>query len=224
MVERLFAVHSLRIWTNDRVFALNITYARFGLRCGLIVPTFLRLSFHFLFFADRLRNLLIKTAKFIMSLTNSFLVGLLLFVLAITSVAHEYGDKHVHIDHPWARPTPTSGVPGAVYLTIVSQQDDRLVSASANKDFTRAVEMHDTTMQDGMMRMREMQSGLPLNAGEKVNFEPGGKHIMLMGLSARLKEGDKFPMFLEFEKAGKVAIEVWVEKRESEKKLDHSHH
>jgi copper(I)-binding protein len=66
-------------------------------------------------------------------------------------------------------------------------------------------------MDGSIMRMRQLP-GIDLPAGGAVALQPGGNHIMLIGLKAPLKEGDKFPLTLTFAKSGKVEVEVIVEK------------
>ena len=61
-------------------------------------------------------------------------------------------------------------------------------------------------MQNGVMKMRELPDGLPIEAGKTAALAPGGNHLMLEGLKAPLKQGDKVPVRLNFEKAGKVDI------------------
>jgi copper(I)-binding protein len=80
------------------------------------------------------------------------------------------------------------------------------------------VELHEMKMEGNVMRKREV-SAVELPAGKAVELKPGGLHIMLMGLKAPLKEGDKFPLRLKFEKAGEVTVTVNVEAAGA----DHSH-
>jgi len=67
------------------------------------------------------------------------------------------------------------------------------------------------TMQDGVMKMRELTGGLPIEAGKTVSLAPGGYHLMLMELKAQLKKGDQVPMTLTFEKAGKIDVTLDVQ-------------
>ncbi|HEY8555620.1 MAG TPA: copper chaperone PCu(A)C [Burkholderiales bacterium] len=109
----------------------------------------------------------------------------------------------------WARATPPGAATGAVYFVLTGgDTGDRLLGASS--PVAERAELHATTMSDGMMRMRAFQD-LPLAAGETVRFEPGGRHVMLIGLKQPLREGDTVPLTLTFERAG--AIEVRVEVR-----------
>jgi copper(I)-binding protein len=61
------------------------------------------------------------------------------------------------------------------------------------------------------MKMRELPGGLPVEAGKTVALAPGGYHLMMMDLKGPLKKGDKVPVTLTFEKAGKVDVTLDVE-------------
>ena len=66
-------------------------------------------------------------------------------------------------------------------------------------------------MDGGIMKMRELAGGLAIEAGKTVDLAPGGYHLMLMELKAPLKSGDKVPVTLTFEKAGKVEVTLDVQ-------------
>ena len=124
--------------------------------------------------------------------------------------AHEYKLGNLHIDHPFARATAGPARAGAAYLRIENAGDnDRLIAASSDR--AGKVELHSMEMTDGVMRMREVEGGVPVPANGNVALEPGGLHIMLMGLTQPLVEGERFPMTLTFEKAGTIEVEIAVE-------------
>jgi periplasmic copper chaperone A len=76
---------------------------------------------------------------------------------------------------------------------------------------TGRIELHTHIMDGDVMRMREMEGGIPLPPGETVKLQPGGFHIMLLGLKQGLAAGSRFPLTLTFEKAGSVQVDVPVE-------------
>ena len=102
--------------------------------------------------------------------------------------------------------TPVTGG----YLVIVNHgsQADRLVAAQA--DFAKRIEIHEMAIDGDVMKMRELEDGLEIPAGEAVTLMPGGYHIMFMGLKEALTAGETRSMSLEFEQAGTVAIEAEV--------------
>ncbi len=143
--------------------------------------------------------------------TTALVFAMLALCLVGTDAhAHGYTVGDLQITHPWAKPS-LKGVPNsAAYMTITNkgETDDRLVDVSSN--VSEAVELHTMTMQDGIMRMRRLEGGVPLPAGETVVLEPGGKHIMLIGLKDRLKAGSRIPMTLTFKHAGALQLKVMV--------------
>jgi len=125
--------------------------------------------------------------------------------------AHDYSVGDLKIEHPWAKPS-LKGVPnGAGYMTITNrgETDDTLLAAAA--DVSSAVELHTMSMTDGVMRMRQLEGGVPLPAGETVKLEPGGLHVMFIGLKQTLTAGESVPVTLTFEQAGTLEIEVNIE-------------
>jgi copper(I)-binding protein len=117
----------------------------------------------------------------------------------------------VKIEEAWARATPPGGKVGGAFVTLVNSGDtaDRLVSAAS--PVAGRVELH-THIKDGdVMRMREVEGGIPLPPGGTVKLQPGGFHIMLLGLNQGLAAGSSFPLTLTFEKAGGVQVDVPVQ-------------
>jgi len=115
------------------------------------------------------------------------------------------------ISKPWTRATPGGAKIGGGYLTIENKGSapDKLVSATA--DVAGKVEVHEMAMNNGVMTMRPLESGLAIDPGKTVKLAPGGYHLMLMDLREPLKQGEKVPVTLQFEKAGKVAVTLDVE-------------
>ncbi|MCL5778943.1 copper chaperone PCu(A)C [Limibaculum sp. FT325] len=118
------------------------------------------------------------------------------------------------IEHPWARPNLPSR-PLGVYFGIVNSGSDadRLIAATAPG--FEAVELH-TVVKDGdVMKMQPLEA-LDVPASGRADLMPGGNHLMLFGASELYEDGGRFPVTLQFEKAGEVAIEVAVQKRPPE--------
>lgn len=113
------------------------------------------------------------------------------------------------IKAPWARATPGHAENGAAYLTIVSPTTDRLTAASS--PVAKKVELHTMSMEGGVMRMRPL-AAIDIPAGQTVTLSPAGMHIMLLGLTQPLREGQSFPLTLSFEHAGPLQVTVAIEK------------
>jgi copper(I)-binding protein len=93
---------------------------------------------------------------------------------------------------------------GGGYLTIrnAGSSGDTLVSVSSTA--AAAVELHEMTMKDGIMRMREVKGGIPIAAGATVSLSPDTLHMMFKQVKAPFKQGGTVAVTLQFEKAGKV--------------------
>jgi copper(I)-binding protein len=117
--------------------------------------------------------------------------------------------SQLDVSNAWARATPGNAENGAAYVTIHSPTADRLVSAASPA--AKKAELHTMSMQGMVMKMRPL-AGLDIPAGQPVALKPGGEHIMLLGLHQPLREGQSFPLTLNFEKAGSRTVTVTVEK------------
>lgn len=133
----------------------------------------------------------------------------LLSTAAVQAAEVKAGD--LVIDQAWSRATPGGAKVAGGYLTIENKGSaaDRLVSATA--DVSGKVEIHEMSMDGGVMKMRMLEKGLPIEPGKTVKLAPGGYHIMFQELKSPLKEGDKLPVTLQFEKAGKVQVTFEVQ-------------
>lgn len=113
------------------------------------------------------------------------------------------------IESVWARPGET-GDNSAGYMEIQNDGDADLTLTGADGDVARVVEVHESRMEDGMMEMGEAEE-VAVPAGESVQLEPGGFHIMLMDLSRDLEPGDEFNLVLQFDELDDIEVEVTVE-------------
>lgn len=116
----------------------------------------------------------------------------------------------VTVEDAWARTSPMSADSGAIYAIFTSEADDAIVSADVDFSIAMSAEVHETTTAaDGSMGMQMVES-VPLPAGQSVAFEPGGLHIMLMGLVEPLKVGDKITVTLTLESGNLVTFDAEV--------------
>ena len=114
------------------------------------------------------------------------------------------------IDRAWARATPGSATVGAAYFRVESPLDDRLIGLSS--PVAGKAELHTHVEENGLMRMRAVEGGLAIAAGQELELRPGGLlHVMLIDLNRKLRAGDRFPLVLTFEKAGPRDVMVKVE-------------
>ena len=135
--------------------------------------------------------------------------------MAILIAAPVRGDEiragDLVISQAWSRATPGGAKVGGGYLTIENKgtAPDRLISGSA--EVAAKVQVHEMSMNNGVMTMRPLEAGVVIEPGKMIKLAPGGFHLMLLDLKSPLKQGDKLPITLEFEKAGKVSIVLDVQ-------------
>ena len=124
--------------------------------------------------------------------------------------AHDYNAGSIHIEHPWSRETPRGAKVAGGYFIIENKgtTPDRLIGGFA--EFARRFEIHEMKMDNGVMKMRELEKGIEIAPGQTVKFQPSGYHVMLMDLKQAPKEGESFMGTLVFEKAGKVDVKFVV--------------
>jgi hypothetical protein len=145
-----------------------------------------------------------------------------LFLLGLIGTAQA---QSIVIDKAVARATVGKMPNGAAFLQIENKgADDALLSGSSPA--SSRIEIHTMSMEGDVMKMRSLDQ-LELKSGQRVEMKPGsGIHIMLMGLKKPLAVGDKFPLTLNFRKAGKIetTVEVVEMKMPMKKGEMHEHH
>jgi len=130
--------------------------------------------------------------------------------------------QSVEVKEAWVRGTvPAQKVTGA-FMEITGKSAVRLLSADS--PVTAAVEIHNMTMQNGVMKMFPVD-GIDVPAGKTVKLAPGGYHMMLMGLKQQMKPGDRVPLKLTFELADKrrETLVLSVEVRDIKGERKHAH-
>jgi copper(I)-binding protein len=125
--------------------------------------------------------------------------------------AHEFKKGSIAVEHPWSPATPGGAQVATGYLTIENDgaEPDRLISATA--EIAGHTGIHQMSMVDGVMKMRELTHGLTVPADGSVKLEPNSYHLMFTDLKQPLKEGDEFSGILIFERAGAIDVSFEVE-------------
>ncbi|WP_235907870.1 copper chaperone PCu(A)C [Siccirubricoccus phaeus] len=115
----------------------------------------------------------------------------------------------ITISAPWSRAAGQGGT-GAGFLTIANagSAPDRLVAATC--PLARVTEIHTHVREGDVMRMRPVPA-IEIPAGGSVTLQPGGFHLMLIGLSRAVEAGESLPVTLVFERAGKVEVALAVQ-------------
>ncbi|GGA49461.1 copper chaperone PCu(A)C [Pelagibacterium lentulum] len=156
--------------------------------------------------------------------------GIAAMLLATPVFAHDHAAHDtvaagsLEISGAFTRATnPGAPVAGGYFsVTNNGDTDDRLVAVEAN--ISERVEIHEMTMVNDVMNMRELPDGLPVPAGETVNLAPGGYHLMFMNLTTSLVEGETVDVVLVFEEAGEVPVTLSVESAGARSASGHNAH
>ena len=115
------------------------------------------------------------------------------------------------ISAAWSRATPKGASVGGGYMKITNTGTamDRLIGGSSS--ICGHFELHEMKMENDVMKMRPVANGIEIKPGQTIEFGPSGYHVMLIGLTRQLLQGDHFQATLEFAKAGKVDVDFVVE-------------
>jgi copper(I)-binding protein len=140
-----------------------------------------------------------------MKTVNQIMTLVLLIVFLLSGCVSPAGQS-VEVRDAWARPA-AQGTNGAVYFIVRSAEEDEIVGVSS--DVADAVEMHESTMSGDVMEMHHMGT-IPLDAGAELTFEPGGLHVMLIGLKQDLQPGDEFEVTFHFKTFQDLQLKVPV--------------
>ena len=127
----------------------------------------------------------------------------------LATAATALGGGPIVVDNAWVRASIGDSKVSAAYLSIANQGEsaDRLVEVAAER--ASHTMLHRSVVVDGVMKMRHVDA-LEIPPGGSVRLEPGGFHVMLMGVSPRLEAGERISLTLVFERAGEVRIPVLV--------------
>ncbi|MBW7851567.1 MAG: copper chaperone PCu(A)C [Rhodospirillales bacterium] len=141
---------------------------------------------------------------------STLMAGLaMILAAAAPALAGDAKVGDIAITGAWARASAGPVPNGAAFMAIANngKEADKLMAADA--DVAKAAELHTHIHDGGVMKMRQVPA-IDLPAGQTVMLQPGGFHVMFMGLKEPLKEGATFPLTLTFERAGKVTLDVAV--------------
>ncbi len=161
-------------------------------------------------------------------LVIGLVAALFLPALLASCGSSDDGASGPSISGAWARSSPAAVDAGAAYLSVISEEADTITAVSVDGSVAATAELHETvrveadddmdddtgemaddTDMGGAMTMQAVAS-VPVGAGETVSFQPGGLHVMLLGLVEPLEVGSEFDVILTFENAGDVVVTVEV--------------
>jgi copper(I)-binding protein len=140
-------------------------------------------------------------------------------LLALPVHAQQQGD--IAVTMPWTRAAGQNGT-GAGFLGIANRgaAADRLLGASS--PIARVTELHTHIREGDILRMRPV-AAIDLPPGGTVTLQPGGFHLMLIGLKEPLIQGQSVPLTLRFERAGEVQVMLAVQPAGARGPMPHAH-
>ena len=134
-----------------------------------------------------------------------------LFALALVFISSLSFAKDIDVVSQYVREVPPGVTTSAAFLTLKNNTDKAFSLIRVNSDVAKNIELHEHTHKDGMMEMRQVEK-ITIPAHGKTALKPGGYHIMLIGLTRKIKSGDKITLELEFDNGDKQKIEAEVKR------------
>ncbi|MCC3860341.1 copper chaperone PCu(A)C [Pseudemcibacter aquimaris] len=138
----------------------------------------------------------------------------ILSILVTFPFAANAADGDIIVSGEWARPILIAGRPGGAFLTIKNNGADTDKLVGATSSISPRVEIHNHLMEDGVMKMRQVDGGIEIPAGGSVELKPGSYHIMMFETDNKYGPGDTIDLKLEFEKAGEIEKKVEIRARQ----------
>jgi len=123
--------------------------------------------------------------------------------------------KGIIVSNAWVQAMPPSQTTSAAYLTITNNSLKEIVLVSATSEVAGAVEIHQMSDRNGMMKMA-MAAQLPIPAQGKVSLQPGGFHIMLINLKRAVNNGDIVPITLHFQDGSSIVVNARAKMQEAD--------
>jgi copper(I)-binding protein len=152
---------------------------------------------------------------FLRAMTQAILLTATIGLLAIddtgatTEVSEADAADHVSVTRAWIRATPPGHTVTGAFMTLINKSDRAFALTSVSFSDASTVEIHETSMKDGMMRMRKVdQIDIPANGSAEL--KPGSYHVMLIGLEKDMKAGATESMTLTFSDGSQKRIEALV--------------
>ncbi len=136
-------------------------------------------------------------------------LGFGLCALAMPALAGDAKVGSIEIHDAWSRATPPKAAAGGAFFTVANSGSAPDSLKAARSEVAKTVELHTHVKEGEVMRMTPVAE-IVIPPGGAVALAPGGLHVMLIGLKAKLAEGTSFPLELEFAQAGKVTVMVDV--------------
>lgn len=151
--------------------------------------------------------------------SSAVLVTSLALMLGVSGCA----TNQLEISESWVRSSDASvsgGMTGMfMEITNPTSTDVTLIGGISDSGM---VEIHETVMSDDGMQMQEINGGIEIASGETVLLQPGGFHVMVMGLNEDVLAGDELTVDLEFEGHPNISVTATAKPSEAGDEEYHS--
>ena len=157
-----------------------------------------------------------------MSFKSTFIIGFSATLLMTTSAFAE----GLMVKDPYARAARPNAPTGAAFMTLMNHSDQDITLRGVSSDVAKRVELHTHIDNgEGIMQMTEIEGGITILAGEMHMMKRGGDHIMMMGLTKFLVDGETIFVTFEFETGAEMVVEIPVDNaRKPKGHDDHKSH
>jgi copper(I)-binding protein len=116
------------------------------------------------------------------------------------------------VKDPYARAARPNAPTGAAFMKLINHSDQDITLMGVSSDVAKRVELHaHIDNGEGVMQMSEIEGGITIPAGEMHMMNRGGDHVMMMGLTQSLVDGETFSVTLEFENGAEMVVEIPVD-------------
>jgi len=130
--------------------------------------------------------------------------------------------EDVQAEGAYVRAVPPGQPNSAAFMSLTNKGETDHVLVAAESNVSKVAELHTHSMEGGMMKMRPVEK-IDLPAGETVKLQPGGLHIMLIGLTRQLSPGEDVEITLIFEDGSRASLQAPV-KTVQQTMEEHHHH
>ena len=133
--------------------------------------------------------------------------ALILFTLLVLAGCSAQGE--VRATDLWVKSSEVSTIGGmsVVYGTLTNNTTNDIVLIGGQTDLAGIVEVHEMAMINGELKMQQIAGGLLIPAGQSIQLEPGGNHLMLMQLTKDLLAGEEISVTFSFEGADDLVVD-----------------
>jgi hypothetical protein len=162
-----------------------------------------------------------------MVLTRRITLVLAIAIACLTTIsagAQTYTQGGLRIESPWSRATPTVAPVAGGYVTITNTGKVRDTFLGGSSPVAAQIEIHRSTIQNGVASMRPLTMGLTINPGETIELAPGGTHLMFIKPTKVFKDGEKVEATLLFERAGEIKVEFAINPLGAKRPADKGNH